>query len=479
MSPLEASVESAATAAPVGPPEAHQRPRMTRSGFCPEELNNSRQFSSQRTLGAAGARALDALLAELTDLEDRQRARSAAVEANLRTTLDAFLADLVTCAGKDGPRFLAYSRDRNDYVANRYLDAGITYRAAKDVVKFLCKANYVDHSIGYRLPAREDFPGAFGRRSRIRATAALVNRLGALGVSWADVQPRPKIELVRLKGPPETRGGTKPLIDYEDTPETIRMREELKATNALLARTAIVLPGPAPTLEVLDEDEIDEQPAPGQTWLYRVFNNGSFALGGRFYGGWWMALPKADRARLLLNGEGVVELDFVGLHPRLLYEQAGRPLPADVDPYALPGRLAAVPRDLVKRAFAQLLNATDGIRAPKGARARLPRRVSWAQVLDGLEQAHAPIAGWFRKGEGLKLQALDACIAASVLHRMTRRGVPCLPIHDSFIVPASQALALEEVMAASYRLHVRGNLDQGPSPIIRQANTSSPPIDGV
>ncbi len=344
---------------------------------------------------------------------------------------------------------------------------------------FLIRTDYVDHATGYRLPEREDFPGAFGRRSRIRARQVLLNRLSVLGVELGHVQPRSNIELVRQKGPAETRGGTKPLIDYQDTPETMQMREELTAINALLAGTHIDLPGPMPQFVVVDEDELDEQPAPGQTWLYRVFNNNSFDEGGRLYGGWWMALPKSDRARLRLNGEEVIELDFVGLHPRLLYDLAGRPLPDDVDPYALPGRLSGVPRDLVKRAFAQLLNAKDGIRAPKGARAQLPRRVSWQQVLAGLEAKHAPVASWFRQAKGLKLQALDARIAGSVVHQMTLRGVPCLPIHDSFIVPASEAVALAEVMDTSYRWFVRRDLQRGPAPIIRRATPPPPPFDDI
>jgi hypothetical protein len=53
-----------------------------------------------------------------------------------------------------------------------------------------------------------------------------------------------------------------------------------------------------------------------QTVLYRVFNNGSFDLGGRFYGPSWQALPKAWRGRIQIDGEAVVELDYGSLHPR-------------------------------------------------------------------------------------------------------------------------------------------------------------------
>jgi hypothetical protein len=423
------------------------------------------------TLGQAGEAALDALLAELEASEQRQRARRGAARANLRTTLDALLAEMVKAAEQDITRFLAYSRSRNDYTPDRYTTPGITFQAVSDAVDYLVRAGMVDHATGYLDRAANPFggPGGFGRRSRIRARRVLLERLAGYGISAAAVQERGIPEIIRLKDPAPTRGAPKPLRDYADTPETIRMRTTLQIINAVLVAARIELPGPLPTLEAIDEEE--PPPEPGQAWLYRVFSNGSFDLGGRFYGGWWMGLSKQDRVRLRINGEPVVELDFAGLHPRIMYDSARNFPPAD--PYELPGRLAEVPRELRKRAFAQLLNSAGGtIRAPKGARAQLPRRVTWGQVVDAMEQKHAPIAHWFRKGRGLELQAIDARIADYVLHQMALRGVPCLPVHDSFIVPASQARALEQVMAASYRWVVHGSLTDGPAPIIHAAFSS-------
>ncbi|OYQ25110.1 hypothetical protein CHU93_14895 [Sandarakinorhabdus cyanobacteriorum] len=474
MSALESLAESASPAAPLDSPEASAGVQGASRKFERDELENSRLARWTFTLGQAGEPALDALLAELEASEKRKRARSDTVRGNLRTTLDALLAELVKTAEQEATRFIAYSRNRNTYKPDRYATPGITMQAVIDAVDYLEGAKLVDHAIGYLDRAANPFggPGGFGRRTRIRANRTLLERLAAYGISATTVQERGNREIIRLKGPAPARGAAKPLLDYRDTPETIRMRKTLESVNALFLAADITLPGPLPALEAMDEEE--PLPELGQAWLYRVFNNGSFDLGGRFYGGWWMGLNKQDRVRLRINGEPVVELDYAGFHPRIMYDLAKNFAPQA--PYELPGRLAEVPRDLCKKAFAQLLNSSGGtIRAPKGARAQLPRRVSWKQVVEAMEQKHAPVAHWFRKGRGLELQAIDARIAEQVLLHMSQRGIPCLPVHDSFIVPASQADTLQEEMDKAYRSVVHGSLDEGPAPFIRSAFS---PADG-
>ena len=54
---------------------------------------------------------------------------------------------------------------------------------------------------------------------------------------------------------------------------------------------------------------------------YRVFNDGSFELGGRFYGTWWVTLNKDIRRRITLNDEKTEELDYSSLGIHLLYSQ--------------------------------------------------------------------------------------------------------------------------------------------------------------
>src|SRR5262249_2250286 len=85
--------------------------------------------------------------------------------------------------------------------------------------------------------------------------------------------------------------------------------------------------------------------------LHRVFNQSSFLLGGRFYGGWWQNIPKSYRAHITIDGARTVEMDYPRLHPTLLYAECRQPMYGD--PYII----RDTDRRLVKVAFNTLVNA--------------------------------------------------------------------------------------------------------------------------
>src|SRR3954451_7617333 len=68
------------------------------------------------------------------------------------------------------------------------------------------------------------------------------------------------------------------------------------------------------------------------------------------------------------------------------------------------------------------------------------------RLIQDVKRVHAPIAGAFHSDAGARLMRLDSDIAESVMHLMLAQGVLVLPVHDSFLVPASKATALEEAM---------------------------------
>jgi len=51
----------------------------------------------------------------------------------------------------------------------------------------------------------------------------------------------------------------------------------------------------------------------------------------------------------------------------------------------------------------------------------------------------------------LKLQYIDSQLAESVLKHFTSRDIPCLCVHDSFIVPKKYGDELEGVMKDTYK----------------------------
>lgn len=399
---------------------------------------------------------LEALLADLEAQETRRRRRRGADRQRLADTLQAFVLALFCAHKRDPECWLAYSRNSSDYGPKaRYWLPGATLTATQSVVDYLTAAGLAEHRRGFYDRSRNPF-GTEGQgfRSRIRGTATLAARLEAAGVTKDSLGLADWAEVIRLKAPPARRGGSKPLAPYGDTEATDRMRERLRSLNAFLASFDLRLEGEA-------------HPRP-QPRLYRVFNNGRWDHGGRFYGGWWQAIPKADRKRILIDGEETVELDFRSLHPRLCYALQGQPLPAEIDPYAIEGMEGDERRELVKRAFNQLLNASPGTRPkpPEGAREKLPGGWSWQALLARIERAHSALARWFRASRGVELQFIDSQIAAGVMDYLRHRGVCCLPIHDSFIVPASAETVLGETMSLAYNGVLSGFTDTRSWPVI-------------
>lgn len=183
--------------------------------------------------------------------------------------------------------------------------------------------------------------------------------------------------------------------------------------------------------------------APDRLALHRVFNR-SMDLGGRLYGGWWQGVPSSERRHLLIDDGPVAEVDYHHLHPRLLYAYAGHRLHGDA--YTIKG--CETERSLVKKAFNTMINASSWAEARGAIASALGGDVVSAQrLMRTVARHHAQIRRLFCSGLGLRLQRIDSDIAIAVVTELTvRRGLPCYPVHDSFIVPASTRETLIAVM---------------------------------
>lgn len=184
--------------------------------------------------------------------------------------------------------------------------------------------------------------------------------------------------------------------------------------------------------------------------LFRVFNRGSFQCGGRFYGGFWINLPKQYRSSLLINGQSTVELDFKAIHPTILYHLNG--LEVEGDPYDIPGFPKEF-RTTVKMAFMALINAKPGIRKLDSIY-KLAYPDGWdpLSLLSAIERRHAAIRGSFRTDIGVRLQRLDSDIAELVMRDMRRaHNALVLPVHDSFICAEALSANLQATMLKSYQ----------------------------
>jgi hypothetical protein len=193
--------------------------------------------------------------------------------------------------------------------------------------------------------------------------------------------------------------------------------------------------------------------------------------GGRFYGPWYQGIPEEYRAKILINGNPTLEIDYSGYHPRILYALKGLTLPED------PYNLEEYPqteemRKFLKGMLLSIVNAKDEKDACAGIRGQrfddIKKAKRWGievkpigiepltnerllPVMKQLMERHKPIEEFFYSEKGSYLQWLDSQIAEAVmLYFADTFNQPCLPIHDSFIVDFRLLGFLEDIMQAYF-----------------------------
>ncbi|MBQ0820724.1 hypothetical protein KBI52_10955 [Microvirga sp. HBU67558] len=345
-------------------------------------------------------------------------------------------------------RSVSYSRRTNFYTAlSSYCSPHYTYANVLPVLEELKGLGLV-----VEMRAR---PGDHIRtelQSRYCATPELIARWKAKAADFT------LYGLVRLK---DADGN---LIHYRDTDETRRMVKELRGINEYLASHTLDLNAP-------DAERIGHHIKldgayylPTTTEIYRVFNAGSFKLGGRGY--WWgQSLSKLRRAGLLLNGERVAEPDFKQLHPTMLYAERGLAPPGDA--YEVDG----FTRDEGKLAFNVAVNCQRGQAGTIATllyksreidrRTGLPKwtrgREETTALVEAMWKKHAAIEGALGTGAGRRLMNLDSRIEMDILKRAERAGIAALPVHDSNIAPVRNESKMAEIMEESYAHVFKGS----------------------
>jgi len=187
----------------------------------------------------------------------------------------------------------------------------------------------------------------------------------------------------------------------------------------------------------------------------RDFNEEIFDLGGRFYGAAHIFLSEDDRASLTINDNPTVELDYSALHIRMLYHIIG--MEYKDDPY---GALCGNPEERKMYKLVQLI-AINSANMPEAVMAirdefrkkHIPYDLttkSIVKLIYKFKEAHQPIEDFLFSGIGLKLQNRDSKITESILLRLIKQNIPCLPVHDSYIVETRYRGALEQAMIEEY-----------------------------
>ena len=181
----------------------------------------------------------------------------------------------------------------------------------------------------------------------------------------------------------------------------------------------------------------------------RIFSNGSFKEGGRFYRGWWQNIPSEYRKFISIDRKRTAEVDFSQMSPHLLYIANYKELGSE-DAYdrVLDGEH----RDTVKAAFNAMVQASSVLKFCPNDIDMSALEMSWADLRDRILSAHKPISDQFFKGVGNKLQFKDSCIAERIMLNFADMDAPTLPVHDSFICHHGYAETgeIEEIMRKAF-----------------------------
>jgi len=299
----------------------------------------------------------------------------------------------------------------------------------------------------------------------------------------------------------ELKGDDGELIEYDETAETRRIKRILKHANKVNEQASIRF-----GKYVLHGHLVAKFKR--KFTLYGRLHT----MGARHYQGY----GKDERLRFTINGDPVIEIDYSGLHPNLLYAAEG--LQSWQDPYS---EIADDPdeqtRDLLRRALKQallaLINGKGKWTKPKqkgrGYKKRWIKaetialkainkiiwydRMTYVQckkkglditptkqrkmleaelmrdalaqkgrtkarhLMEAFRKAHPKIAHRFCTGDvGMKLMNKDSKIALDIVQHFTNQGIPILCVHDSFIVQEQHQDELENMMLQTYKKHTGG-----------------------
>lgn len=381
-------------------------------------------------------------LALLGSVEGRQKRRRTKDQAIHERAVSALVCALAHRYLHEPTGWLAVELSKGALSASKRRAPFMTEQFAK-LVKSLAAPE-----VGLAELRKGDQQSFGGRRSTIRASSSLGQRIDELAMEFSDFGRDPAL----LGEPLELRtekvkkflGGKVVLkadkLRLPDNEQVTRMRLQIQEINSWIATANLGWHGDAL------EDKVDV----GKRFLKRIFNNGSLGAGGRLYGGFWQPLASSARlSSILIDDELVVSLDFAQSALRMAYAHVGaEPPPGDL--YAISGLRSY--RGETKRIINALLSSGEvHTRFPRQTRGTMPKSWKFERVYSAIARHHEPITPLFGSSSGLRFMYQESEILIRTLLRLKSMGIIALPIHDCVLVARKNGEAAKAVMEESFR----------------------------
>ena len=396
--------------------------------------------------------------------EHVQIKRGTKPKSSLKTQFKVLILDLYVSYLEDPLQWIGMHQSPNQFekVGSRYNALHIspiliTYR------KELHALDWIDYKGG----SNSDENPQWSFVSRLRASSWLQEQFSSLSLIADDIGYAPNRGCIILNEKDYDRDKTFP-IEYTDTDSTHRMREILSSYNSVLEKTHIdiaTLEEPMIWREVRTRQGRRQLPvriSQNSKFVRRIFSRGRWDLHGRFYGGFWQQVSETLRKDIFINGNPTIEVDYKALHVTLLYAQflnEQRVWPYGADPYDLDVQLSrSVPRDIqrkrVKSLILQAINANSRKAAfsafRDNAKSGTPEKRLTNKDLERLLNAflteHPDLERFIATDTGVDLMRVDGDMTEEIIRLMTKRGIPVLTIHDSYVVERHRFADLRAVM---------------------------------
>lgn len=302
----------------------------------------------------------------------------------------------------------------NDYYANmpdRYNPQSISAYKLRSVVKFLKDSGLI-------IVHKGIFTKTFCVRTRLEPTKDFKTLIRAIKLKKSELTMNEKMERIILKD--RSEDNRKIYVDYEDTEETNGAREFIKNYETFINQFKF----------------ISAEGNFNRISVKRVFNNGKFTDGGRFYCDYQNLKSEIRAHTMTCDGIPLKEFDFKGMHINMLYSKSGLPHPEE-DVYTISGFEHY--RNLFKIALQIALNATSSSKAILGMNKHLIdnkinlREINGKIILEAFTKKHEKIKEYFFSGIGVVLQNEDSQICELILRDAIKNDIPVLSVHDSFL----------------------------------------------
>ena len=191
---------------------------------------------------------------------------------------------------------------------------------------------------------------------------------------------------------------------------------------------------------------------------------------GRIYAksGDYQTISSDLRSKIKFNGNKSVELDYKALHPSILYAKKGLNIPNDC--YAIEG----FSRKDVKAGMLRAVSSSNKHLAVSSLvyNERIKRPLA-IELLNAIEEKHAPIKDMFYEYLGCELQLTDSDLIMDVMRAANKKGIPILPIHDSIVIPVDWKEWGIDIMKKAFKERFNADIDVscGTDTVVVEENT--------